>query len=235
MTRRGPDRTMRHAQRRSHGLVPGGVAVHQLVTVEVVLGVAALVPALEEVGVEGNEQAAARILALQGEYVLRLLVELAAVVAVLHPDVVAEDDDLPERLLVVELQRDLLAELAQLREVRDAGLDLAVERQRRDFRRQRFDAPAHAFADRVDQHHADLVGRPEDLAHRAPLVDERAVTGQREDAGVARSEEHTSELQSHVNLVCRLLLEKKKHTPYGTRLRRQGERSLNWTITSQDK
>src|SRR4051812_34025455 len=28
--------------------------------------------------------------------------------------------------------------------------------------------------------------------------------------GGARSEEHTSELQSHVNLVCRLLLEKKK-------------------------
>src|SRR5690242_21725931 len=37
-----------------------------------------------------------------------------------------------------------------------------------------------------------------------------------QDAGIvhqdigARSEEHTSELQSHVNLVCRLLLEKKK-------------------------
>src|SRR5260370_14469700 len=28
--------------------------------------------------------------------------------------------------------------------------------------------------------------------------------------GVHRSEEHTSELQSHLNLVCRLLLEKKK-------------------------
>src|SRR5260370_29582004 len=28
----------------------------------------------------------------------------------------------------------------------------------------------------------------------------------------ARSEEHTSELQSHLNLVCRLLLEKKKDT-----------------------
>src|SRR5690242_21393121 len=28
--------------------------------------------------------------------------------------------------------------------------------------------------------------------------------------GAMRSEEHTSELQSHVNLVCRLLLEKKK-------------------------
>src|SRR5260370_42670700 len=30
-----------------------------------------------------------------------------------------------------------------------------------------------------------------------------------------RSEEHTSELQSHLNLVCRLLLEKKKMTRYG--------------------
>src|SRR5690242_20942676 len=29
-------------------------------------------------------------------------------------------------------------------------------------------------------------------------------------SAAARSEEHTSELQSHVNLVCRLLLEKKK-------------------------
>src|SRR5690242_21038396 len=29
-----------------------------------------------------------------------------------------------------------------------------------------------------------------------------------------RSEEHTSELQSHVNLVCRLLLEKKKKITY---------------------
>src|SRR5438477_8246878 len=32
-----------------------------------------------------------------------------------------------------------------------------------------------------------------------------------DNAGRGRSEEHTSELQSHVNLVCRLLLEKKKH------------------------
>src|SRR5260370_18931002 len=30
---------------------------------------------------------------------------------------------------------------------------------------------------------------------------------------VGRSEEHTSELQSHLNLVCRLLLEKKKKKP----------------------
>src|SRR5260370_5800003 len=31
--------------------------------------------------------------------------------------------------------------------------------------------------------------------------------------GEARSEEHTSELQSHLNLVCRLLLEKQKILP----------------------
>src|SRR5690242_21132711 len=30
------------------------------------------------------------------------------------------------------------------------------------------------------------------------------------NSNIVRSEEHTSELQSHVNLVCRLLLEKKK-------------------------
>src|SRR5260370_24481257 len=32
--------------------------------------------------------------------------------------------------------------------------------------------------------------------------------------GFGRSEEHTSELQSHLNLVCRLLLEKKKTHAY---------------------
>src|SRR5256885_12029404 len=41
-----------------------------------------------------------------------------------------------------------------------------------------------------------------------------AVCGQSSAQGEAprRSEEHTSELQSPCNLVCRLLLEKKKHT-----------------------
>src|SRR3712207_6916186 len=36
------------------------------------------------------------------------------------------------------------------------------------------------------------------------------LTGVRFDSGTARSEEHTSELQSRQYLVCRLLLEKKK-------------------------
>src|SRR5260370_7998059 len=39
----------------------------------------------------------------------------------------------------------------------------------------------------------------------------------------ARSEEHTSELQSHLNLVCRLLLEKKKKMT-------QLGRPLNYTL-----
>src|SRR5256885_7569466 len=38
------------------------------------------------------------------------------------------------------------------------------------------------------------------------------IHGQCLSAGAHRSEEHTSELQSPCNLVCRLLLEKKKHT-----------------------
>src|SRR5690242_21206918 len=37
----------------------------------------------------------------------------------------------------------------------------------------------------------------------------RSTAGTLQYIGTTRSEEHTSELQSHVNLVCRLLLEKK--------------------------
>src|SRR5947207_10802386 len=39
--------------------------------------------------------------------------------------------------------------------------------------------------------------------------------GTRQLQGAPRSEEHTSELQSHSDLVCRLLLEKKKTTNEG--------------------
>src|SRR5947207_7139008 len=37
-----------------------------------------------------------------------------------------------------------------------------------------------------------------------------AISSRASDAALIRSEEHTSELQSHSDLVCRLLLEKKK-------------------------
>src|SRR3989454_1670404 len=48
-----------------------------------------------------------------------------------------------------------------------------------------------------------------------PLPRVRSLPGLRRPTSrcTARSEEHTSELQSPCNLVCRLLLEKKKNTP----------------------
>src|SRR4051812_49861670 len=48
------------------------------------------------------------------------------------------------------------------------------------------------------------------LSHRDFSGRHRACSGAYA-AGLLRSEEHTSELQSHVNLVCRLLLEKKNN------------------------
>src|SRR5260370_9015479 len=46
--------------------------------------------------------------------------------------------------------------------------------------------------------------------HRIPGGVSSAPLWPVDSRGSARSEEHTSELQSHLNLVCRLLLEKKK-------------------------
>src|SRR5260370_31356693 len=51
-------------------------------------------------------------------------------------------------------------------------------------------------------------------ANLAGLLTARGTASVRELA--IRSEEHTSELQSHLNLVCRLLLEKKKRIDLST-------------------
>src|SRR5437867_9322948 len=48
------------------------------------------------------------------------------------------------------------------------------------------------------------------------------------NTAVARSEEHTSELQSPYDLVCRLLLEKKKSILTAVRLRGFGGRFAGW-------
>src|SRR5438034_2491484 len=57
-------------------------------------------------------------------------------------------------------------------------------------------------------------GEPAPDAKAGPVVHEAPVFRQPQDGrrvtGASRSEEHTSELQSHSDLVCRLLLEKKK-------------------------
>src|SRR5690242_21599787 len=52
----------------------------------------------------------------------------------------------------------------------------------------------------------ELVATPPDLIGELTQIISQELEWQK------RSEEHTSELQSHVNLVCRLLLEKKNHT-----------------------
>src|SRR5690242_20869197 len=57
----------------------------------------------------------------------------------------------------------------------------------------------------ISSHPARAIGQ-------ATRVDECSASGIASISGEG-SEEHTSELQSHVNLVCRLLLEKKKGRP----------------------
>src|SRR5438270_6596103 len=54
---------------------------------------------------------------------------------------------------------------------------------------------------------AEAPGRGGRAPRAAAAPERRGAVG----AGASRSEEHTSELQSQSNLVCRLLLEKKKH------------------------
>src|SRR5258706_11887421 len=61
------------------------------------------------------------------------------------------------------------------------------------------------FGDLGHHHTAALLGR----------LELRVVGLEAFRAREARSEEHTSELQSLTNLVCRLLLEKKKHQLHG--------------------
>src|SRR4051812_49859876 len=75
--------------------------------------------------------------------------------------------------------------------------------------------------ERIWWHNPDDVAEPLRLAAdeaTALLVAARAVASSAASlsgsATSSRSEEHTSELQSHVNLVCRLLLEKKKTRRY---------------------
>src|SRR2546427_5864431 len=84
------------------------------------------------------------------------------------------------------------------------------------------------FRSRLWQRERDLRG---DRAHAVERTQQvLTADGQRQEVEYAelRSEEHTSELQSQSNLVCRLLLEKKKkkevHTVMYNRKRSDGQR-----------
>src|SRR3989449_11738239 len=75
--------------------------------------------------------------------------------------------------------------------------------------------------DRLDRR-PDGRQRPLELDVRLVLVAQTALeppahAGELRGVERQRSEEHTSELQSRLHLVCRLLLEKKKNTPRSTR------------------
>src|SRR2546430_3498752 len=76
------------------------------------------------------------------------------------------------------------------------------------------DKAAQAQVERLLQHqngpHAQLCGRLLKEIEQARAVLRDPEKRKLYDARLRRSEEHTSELQSQSNLVCRLLLEKKK-------------------------
>src|SRR2546422_7905779 len=59
--------------------------------------------------------------------------------------------------------------------------------------------------------------RLDDVAYERERLTRLELALGRSVAGARRSEEHTSELQSRLHLVCRLLLEKKKQTQWRIR------------------
>src|SRR2546430_8478064 len=74
-----------------------------------------------------------------------------------------------------------------------------------------------------------------DLEHDRPALADLDRPGVLDRRGLGRSEEHTSELQSQSNLVCRLLLEKKKQTITIKDLMNNGRLPLNmyWCLQSK--
>src|SRR5437016_9754468 len=61
--------------------------------------------------------------------------------------------------------------------------------------------------DAIGANNVTGVSMPSQFSSRGSVLDALALA---KNLGIQRSEEHTSELQSLTNLVCRLLLEKKK-------------------------
>src|SRR5690606_39329495 len=106
--------------------------------------------------------------------------------------------DTQEARAKLEAERDRLVALRDRQEA-SAGLDDTL-------------AEATGTLSNVDQHPGDVGSetfeRTKELAVE-DQIDERLADVDDALARIERSEEHTSELQSRENLVCRLLLEKK--------------------------
>src|SRR5260370_3465208 len=77
--------------------------------------------------------------------------------------------------------------------------------------------------------------RPPQVAAAEPVPLEQDVVAEEGDDVLFRSEEHTSELQSHLNLVCRLLLEKKKHIQDVSRHRPDRPPRLQCDVPARDR
>src|SRR5260221_1236783 len=73
------------------------------------------------------------------------------------------------------------------------------------------------FRSRVVYDRSALIHRSIGTLERTLIEEALVVALERADRAVDRSEEHTSELQSHSDIVCRLLLEKKKEHAIITR------------------
>src|SRR2546429_5923134 len=79
--------------------------------------------------------------------------------------------------------------------------------------RSRGEVRLHVVAEVITEDEELARASREVVAERVEVHERRAGVGQRLEGslhGADRSEEHTSELQSRLHLVCRLLLEKKK-------------------------
>src|SRR2546422_5922773 len=82
-----------------------------------------------------------------------------------------------------------------------------------------FRSPFRALATRLLQRYGYLIPKlnpDSELAKEQDLVRKERAHRLAKAEAEERSEEHTSELQSRLHLVCRLLLEKKKREPYAT-------------------
>src|SRR5437773_8405093 len=122
----------------------------------------------------------------------------------------AEDDERAEREHAEEREE-------RCRDGRPSPRGARTQRQRReeseDHEKPEHDPYAEHFSDGAGDRKGDEEDRDQDRLedHEVPVRRLEAHGGIRVDVTArTRSEEHTSELQSHHDLVCRLLLEKKK-------------------------
>src|SRR6266487_5329878 len=90
------------------------------------------------------------------------------------------------------------------------------------------DVAEHGLADRVLAEAVTRWGRVDVLVNDAAAYPDGTLLEMQPDAwDLVRSEEHTSELQSPVHLVCRLLLEKKKKKSMKSNLKKKKKKHTN--------